>query len=134
MRISYWSSNVCSSDLKHDRIPKRMTVFTKFSRSQVIKINVPCLKRKCPLTVPFNDNAHVFQQVNQVVHIPDRRHILNPDLIFTKQYRGNNLERLILSSLWDDLSLQCLPSDSSEEHTSELQSLMRISYAAFCLQ
>src|SRR3546814_2151615 len=26
------------------------------------------------------------------------------------------------------------PSDSSEEHTSELQSLMRISYAVFCLQ
>src|SRR3546814_10614670 len=27
-----------------------------------------------------------------------------------------------------------LPSDRSEEHTSELQSLMRISYAVFCLK
>src|SRR3546814_3001805 len=31
-------------------------------------------------------------------------------------------------------SLQTLGLDRSEEHTSELQSLMRISYAVFCLQ
>src|SRR3546814_10577195 len=30
--------------------------------------------------------------------------------------------------------LRCLPSCRSEEHTSELQSLMRISYAVFCLK
>src|SRR3546814_8647184 len=29
---------------------------------------------------------------------------------------------------------KCLPTDRSEEHTSELQSLMRISYAVFCLK
>src|SRR3546814_5915010 len=29
---------------------------------------------------------------------------------------------------------QFLPADRSEEHTSELQSLMRISYAVFCLK
>src|SRR3546814_1840822 len=28
----------------------------------------------------------------------------------------------------------CAPGDRSEEHTSELQSLMRISYAVFCLK
>src|SRR3546814_10102535 len=32
------------------------------------------------------------------------------------------------------LSLQLLESERSEEHTSELQSLMRISYAVFCLK
>src|SRR3546814_3141864 len=30
--------------------------------------------------------------------------------------------------------LRALPIDRSEEHTSELQSLMRISYAVFCLK
>src|SRR3546814_2355791 len=30
--------------------------------------------------------------------------------------------------------LACLGDDRSEEHTSELQSLMRISYAVFCLK
>src|SRR3546814_3126362 len=35
----------------------------------------------------------------------------------------------------DDLPRQgCRHSDRSEEHTSELQSLMRISYAVFCLK
>src|SRR3546814_5785075 len=35
----------------------------------------------------------------------------------------------------DDLPrLKALSSDRSEEHTSELQSLMRISYAVFCLK
>src|SRR3546814_3027692 len=31
-------------------------------------------------------------------------------------------------------SAKCLPHCRSEEHTSELQSLMRISYAVFCLK
>src|SRR3546814_4528570 len=30
--------------------------------------------------------------------------------------------------------MQCTPEQRSEEHTSELQSLMRISYAVFCLK
>src|SRR3546814_9697111 len=33
-----------------------------------------------------------------------------------------------------DLNTVSLSSDRSEEHTSELQSLMRISYAVFCLK
>src|SRR3546814_8342276 len=33
-----------------------------------------------------------------------------------------------------DLRLSCGARDRSEEHTSELQSLMRISYAVFCLK
>src|SRR3546814_2456092 len=33
-----------------------------------------------------------------------------------------------------DHRLLCLPQFRSEEHTSELQSLMRISYAVFCLK
>src|SRR3546814_14392035 len=32
------------------------------------------------------------------------------------------------------VALQALPEQRSEEHTSELQSLMRISYAVFCLK
>src|SRR3546814_3906536 len=32
-----------------------------------------------------------------------------------------------------DISSQCIPPFRSDEHTSELQSLMRISYAVFCL-
>src|SRR3546814_3335950 len=35
---------------------------------------------------------------------------------------------------WDERAVTMLPGKRSEEHTSELQSLMRISYAVFCLK
>src|SRR3546814_8631997 len=43
--------------------------------------------------------------------------------------RGNRLTLLIL-----DRTETCIAPYRSEEHTSELQSLMRISYAVFCLK
>src|SRR3546814_8935359 len=45
-------------------------------------------------------------------------------------YQGTNLHPCFLSQ---DASGPC-PGSRSEEHTSELQSLMRISYAVFCLK
>src|SRR3546814_7366088 len=38
------------------------------------------------------------------------------------------------SATIDDRALAMITADRSEEHTSELQSLMRISYAVFCLK
>src|SRR3546814_9802741 len=35
---------------------------------------------------------------------------------------------------WETVTFRPITSDRSEEHTSELQSLMRISYAVFCLK
>src|SRR3546814_5802664 len=37
-------------------------------------------------------------------------------------------------SFWSDVPVELIDQDRSEEHTSELQSLMRISYAVFCLK
>src|SRR3546814_7451403 len=50
------------------------------------------------------------------------------------------IARLLSSTIWPVHShkhrstMAALPIDRSEEHTSELQSLMRISYAVFCLK
>src|SRR3546814_7262228 len=41
---------------------------------------------------------------------------------------------LFLGPTWHDIFKQRLRINRSEEHTSELQSLMRISYAVFCLK
>src|SRR3546814_4735764 len=44
---------------------------------------------------------------------------------------------LLLSAFWHRaraVVVSSLPGERSEEHTSELQSLMRISYAVFCLK
>src|SRR3546814_8257863 len=54
----------------------------------------------------------------------------------SKSFMGRQLQQLFLASV-DGASARPLwnvPLDRSEEHTSELQSLMRISYAVFCLK
>src|SRR3546814_7460696 len=49
------------------------------------------------------------------------------------QLRDDALSRARFSFRWQDQFNLSLDPDRSEEHTSELQSLMRISYAVFCL-
>src|SRR3546814_7614972 len=48
--------------------------------------------------------------------------------------RGYNIESLTVADITADHALSRITIARSEEHTSELQSLMRISYAVFCLQ
>src|SRR3546814_2736796 len=57
----------------------------------------------------------------------DRQH----HLAAAQQVVGGDLRRLLLS---DQLAESAPPLGRSEEHKSELQSLMRISYAVFCLK
>src|SRR3546814_191460 len=47
---------------------------------------------------------------------------------------GRRPARVQLLYLADPVAIISTPTDRSEEHTSELQSLMRISYAVFCLK
>src|SRR3546814_6796253 len=97
MRISDWSSDVCSSDLEV-AIGERV-------------------ERECR-----GERAH------------RRRHLLGrhpalggAGLVILAHRRCAAIERLLLH-------LDDRHRDRSEEHTSELQSLMRISYAVFCLK
>src|SRR3546814_6451404 len=50
-----------------------------------------------------------------------------------KQYSAEEKIRIVLSGLRGEDSIIISGERRSEEHTSELQSLMRISYAVFCL-
>src|SRR3546814_3123688 len=113
MRISDWSSDVCSSDLD------RLRAGSSTSPTQP---DHPLHARE----QTFDELLHALRQVTHPLHesatgfglarcIRDRRrklHVLD-DLVHTR------LRRLCFRS---------------EEHTSELQSLMRISYAVFCLK
>src|SRR3546814_1910185 len=93
MRISDWSSDVCSSDL-----PNRHAQ--------------PCLK-------PKTRNSR---------HQPR-----GPGVIAIASSRARTAWKRLLPRPPSDIDGD--PGDQrSEEHTSELQSLMRISYAVFCLK
>src|SRR3546814_1769662 len=64
---------------------------------------------------------------------------LRPLKVFELPAPGNGVARRQLNLIRDrtpglaDIAAE-IPADRSEEHTSELQSLMRISYAVFCLK
>src|SRR3546814_7111821 len=94
MRISDWSSDVCSSDLLS--IPSFANVARKFSIPSTRSRKQPsaCQKRS------FAPSAKMA----------------------SKPFTNEEVEDFIMYT------------SRSEEHTSELQSLMRISYAVFCLK
>src|SRR3546814_2888959 len=96
MRISDWSSDVCSSDLE--------TLGIIVAEGETVE----------------GDDAGVYAQAGAV-------EVENDGTI-----RGNDTGGIILeqpNSIIDNRGVI-----RSEEHTSELQSLMRISYAVFCLK
>src|SRR3546814_1354118 len=81
--------------------------------------------------------AGSFNQDNGILEVDNRNNFNNNINLKTYSLRSNvnvNLTKstemvVRLSGLFDDYT-----GPRSEEHTSELQSLMRISYAVFCLK
>src|SRR3546814_9710025 len=107
MRISDWSSDVCSSDL--------------VALEDEVHVG---LRR---VAVPHHAAVHALVQQRHVGHQAQRRQHEDAD------------DRHRRSDLQDALSGCCRHAAQSarrwrsEEHTSELQSLMRNSYSVFCL-
>src|SRR3546814_7900298 len=114
MRISDWSSDVCSSDLDTEPAKSR-------EGTSVLQKNWTELIKPTKLDIQPGPDAH---RVAKVVAEPLERGF--------GLTLGNAIRRVLLSSLQGAAvtSMQV----RSEEHTSELQSLMRISYAVFCLK
>src|SRR3546814_1857777 len=105
MRISDWSSDVCPSDLAALAVSVIAAMTGSASGGQAIAL---------PLLAP----AFLAQGVN-----PDQLH------------RAVAISSGVLDSLpHNGYVVTTIRAIRSEEHTSELQSLMRISYAVFCLK
>src|SRR3546814_6172191 len=105
MLISNWSSDVCSSDLQANRP----------------KIDVATLSLKA-----FHDN--LMQQHAETHGIGDPADVIEIKVRYLDAIAagvGEPNERILVLGEGEH---------RSEEHTSELQSLMRISYAVFCLK
>src|SRR3546814_4246175 len=106
MRISDWSSDVCSSDL---------TETVSWLVRYHLLMSATAFKRDLADFKTILDFA-------QVVQSPERLRLL---LVLTVVDI-----RAVGPGVWNSWKRQL----RSEEHTSELQSLMRISYAVFCLK
>src|SRR3546814_8592328 len=126
MRISDWSSDVCSSDLKNFR--------------------GQALTEPLPTQTTENRFAIVNPLISPITHTgPGRYYLMDNQLpTITTAKRG---ELAMISPVYcqassptpsvniDGGALIPLRRDTrSEEHTSELQSLMRNSYAVFCFK
>src|SRR3546814_4802684 len=101
MRISDWSSDVCSSDLRVD------------------------IGRIILVGGDHRGRAHAPRR-----DLIDRETVMDEDHFVARPGKGagGEVQHLVRTVAVDD------PRRRSEEHTSELQSLMRISYAVFCLK
>src|SRR3546814_1754769 len=103
MRISDWSSDVCSSDLDPALDNADLGI-----------------EEKSPLQL-FNETLE-RSIISRLASAASSK-IVNAD----GQFVPGNLET-------DSFLISIVDLGRSEEHTSELQSLMRISYAVFCLK
>src|SRR3546814_6505628 len=111
MRISDWSSDVCSSDLHRLAVVRRDHMLGRIERRR---------------SHPDIAAADRIAQFRHRVVLADRRHqqhaeqpLAFEEMVEIVEHRRRCRRRY---------------PPRSEEHTSELQSLMRISYAVFCLK
>src|SRR3546814_1220972 len=113
MRISDWSSDVCSSDLRDARLNM---MSASMQGAMAFQKGLGCV----------HSLSHSLGGINPKLHHGTLNAIFLPAVIAfnstSDSVRNENKLARIAQAM------------RSEEHTSELQSLMRISYAVFCLK
>src|SRR3546814_2936812 len=112
MRISDWSSDVCSSDLRSTQARKSALLSSE-------GINV--------LPVAYFRREAESRSPSPALRLPRRRGA--PPRLVSRRSGAGHARRPFRHGRRDSRA-----DTRSEEHTSELQSLMHISYAVFCLK
>src|SRR3546814_1243251 len=121
MRISDWSSDVCSSDLERNRV----LYLANNVVAQSGELTTKGVEFEASYTLPGNFELRANYGYNQL------RSEVNSSLDYMPRH---------IASIWSTKTFgladeaQLRLGARSEEHTSELQSLMRTSYAVFCLK
>src|SRR3546814_1755365 len=108
MRISDWSSDVCSSDLTIRRSDEESALQQVLEETDALDVSHPQIYRDDSWRQPFKR----LRAEHPVYYCPQSRS----------------------GPYWSISRYADIVRVRSEEHTSELQSLMRISYAVFCLK
>src|SRR3546814_8271000 len=124
MLISDWSSDVCSSDLRASRDPPPSAARTAGARGPSA-----CRGRIRPPSgrAGWGRRSSSFETTLEA-------HQAAPDPAFHRAERGTEPRRDLVVGEPVIIREQDAAPRRSEEHTSELQSLMRNSYAVFCLK
>src|SRR3546814_1646152 len=112
MRISDWSSDVCSSDL----VPGLANFWIPPIRNRIDMLATG-IKSPVGIKVAGSDLAAIDQTAKRIETV-----------VKTVPGVASALAERLTGGRYIDVDI-----DRSEEHTSALQSLMRISYAVFCL-
>src|SRR3546814_3173130 len=125
MRISDWSSDVCSSDLCPGHV-RHHTAFVDYLEVAASGEIRECAVADAAILLP-GEMGHEGP-AGRIVHVAGAHHEATrapPEIL---------LAVAVEIQPRDPAGHDGLAVDRSEEHTSELQSLMRISYAVFCLK
>src|SRR3546814_10001283 len=126
MRISDWSSDVCSSDLRLTCI-QLVEPICHGSRRHIIRSTWRYVEIQIPSGAPRHQGNHFLRLSNRLGSVA--LGVLECLVENTLNHRTDGR----ISCGREVLGKLTLIVTRSEEHTSELQSLMRISYAVFCL-
>src|SRR3546814_2353493 len=118
MRISDWSSDVCSSDLD--------------ARAPTFRERASALQER--LAQDLEHDA--WSGVRVIRELARERHSMIDAIpvVFTSALGHRDEDERELPISWLGRTTHAITQTRSEEHTSELHSLMRISYAVFCLK
>src|SRR3546814_8077170 len=125
MRISDWSSDVCSADLPRCRRRPYGGRTVRQAGFKVVGQNRPGHHIEHRMMDRHDDMRSSFARMTNGA---DGKHV--PRLQVKRVHQS--ISQAILG-VAHGLIRPRIALDRSEEHTSELQSLMRISYAVFCL-
>src|SRR3546814_10297632 len=123
MRISDWSSDVCSSDLATEAINLVAYSWGEKFLQPGDEVLISHMEHHANI-VPWQLLRDRRGIVLKVAPVNDRGELIWDDFV---ALIGPNTKLVAITHVSNTLGTR------SEEHTSELQSLMRISYAAFCL-
>src|SRR3546814_1654081 len=125
MRISDWSADVCSSDLMMVGLQGsgKTTTTAKIAKRLTDKGRKKVMMASLDVARPAaQEQLRVLGEQTGVATLP----------IVAGQQPVDIARRALQAAKLQGFDVVML--DRSEEHTSELQSLMRISYAVFCLK
>src|SRR3546814_9909230 len=118
MRISDWSSDVCASDLRE----RARQLESDMKKMVLLAISAAGFLAGCERAPTFPEILMTYHDVDWLKTHEDQIPVIvaECDKIVNSELKQSDLPMPVARR--------------SEEHTSELQSLMRISYAVFCLK